>query len=303
MKLYIGITDYDWFELLRSLPEVDEVNFWQPSGNRQFRALGPGELFLFKLHSPRNYIVGGGFFAHSTLMPCSLAWEAFEEKNGAPSWAEMRSRIERYRRQSSAPWDDYTVGCILLQQPFFFARTDWLPVPADFAKNIVQGKTYDATVGAGLELYEQVQRNLAGSVVKERAEGVLFEPAIINRRLGQGTFRLLVTDTYDRRCAVTGEKALPTLDAAHIRPVSEGGQHRIDNGLLLRTDIHRLYDRGYVTVTPDHRFLVSERIKKDFDNGEPYYPLHGSRIRLPVAVDRQPSRELLEWHADTRFLG
>jgi len=36
------------------------VNFWQPSGKQQFRALAPGELFLFKLHSPDNFIVGGG---------------------------------------------------------------------------------------------------------------------------------------------------------------------------------------------------------------------------------------------------
>ncbi|MGB4220904.1 MAG: hypothetical protein WBJ50_06455 [Smithellaceae bacterium] len=60
MKAFVGITDRDWFELLSSLPQLDEVNFWQPSGKQQFRALAPGELFLFKLHSPDNFIVGGG---------------------------------------------------------------------------------------------------------------------------------------------------------------------------------------------------------------------------------------------------
>ena len=107
------------------------------------------------------------------------------------------------------------------------------------------------------------------------------DPVLVRPRLGQGAFQLLVTDTYERHCAVTGERALPTLDAAHIRAVQEGGQHRIDNGLLLRTDIHRLFDRGYVTVTPDHRFRVSRRLKTDFDNGEPYYPLEGREIWVP----------------------
>ena len=72
-------------------------------------------------------------------------------------------------------------------------------------------------------------------LAREVAEPVMFgEPYLVRPRLGQGSFRVLVTDTYGRRCAVTGEKALPVLDAAHIRAVREGGQHRLDNGLLLR---------------------------------------------------------------------
>jgi putative restriction endonuclease len=46
VKLYVGITDYQWFELLSS-HSPDEVNFWQPGGRTVFKALDPGELFLF----------------------------------------------------------------------------------------------------------------------------------------------------------------------------------------------------------------------------------------------------------------
>ena len=119
MKAFVGITDRDWFELLGKQPGLDEVNFWQPSGSRQFRALKPGELFLFKLHKPWNSIVGGGLFAHSSLLPISLAWEAFGIANGAVDFAQMRARVERYRRQGHEQFTDYTVGCILLEQPFF----------------------------------------------------------------------------------------------------------------------------------------------------------------------------------------
>ncbi len=95
MKLFVGVTDLDWFNLLASQPSIDEVNFWQPGGNRPFRVLSPGELFLFKLHSPRNFIVGGGVFAHTSL-PISLAWSAFGRANGVSSLEEMRQRTVRY---------------------------------------------------------------------------------------------------------------------------------------------------------------------------------------------------------------
>src|ERR1700741_1584683 len=97
MRLFVAITDSDWFSYLSAL-SPDEANFWQPSGNVSFKALEIGEPFLFKLHSPNDLIVGGGFFSHSTILPVSLAWEAFGQKNGAATVLEMRARGERYRR-------------------------------------------------------------------------------------------------------------------------------------------------------------------------------------------------------------
>lgn len=306
MRFYVAVTDNEWFRFLRSQSVLDEANFWQPGGNRQFRSLRPGEPFLFKLHSPENFVTGGGFFAHSSLLPCSIAWEAFGPKNGVPSLEEMRRRVEKYRRVPSDPREDYTVGCIILQSPFFFDESDWIPAPSDFSPNVVQGKAYDSETAAGRALWEAVQLRMQAIQVGELAEpqAVMFGEAVLIRpRLGQGAFRVLLTDTYERRCAVTGEKALPTLEAAHIRAVAHGGTHRLDNGLLLRSDIHRLFDSGYVTVTPDHHFRVSRRLKDDFENGEPYFALDGTSIRLPRQPDTRPRREFLEWHADSVFKG
>lgn len=56
-------------------------------------------------------------------------------------------------------------------------------------------------------------------------------------------------------------------------PYAWGGEHRVNNGLLLRRDLHRLYDRGYVTVTPDYVFLVGESLREEFKNGRSYYGL------------------------------
>ena len=108
------------------------------------------------------------------------------------------------------------------------------------------------------------------------------EPVLIRPRLGQGAFRIGVTGVYQWRCAVTGERTLPILDAAHIRPYGAGGDHEITNGLLLRTDIHRLFDLGYVTVSGDGRFQVGRRLKEDFENGRHYYSMHGKPVAYPT---------------------
>lgn len=308
MKAFVAVTDNDWFKFLAAQQGIDEVNFWQPGGGRAFRALTLGEPLLFKLHYPDNYIVGGGFFTRFTRLPVSIAWDTFELKNGARSFAEMRTRIEHYRG-IPAGREDYQIGCIVLVEPFFLPRERWIPVPSDFHRSTQVGKSYDLATARGRELWERVvgERALALHAVAERptsVPGPIYGEGQFTRvRLGQGAFRIMVTDAYARRCAISGEKALPVLQAAHIRPVAEGGEHRLDNGLLMRSDVHALFDRGYVTVTPEHRVLVSRKLKEDFDNGEPYYRFHGTKIRLPDRAEEQPSRELLEWHADTVFRG
>jgi putative restriction endonuclease len=112
-----------------------------------------------------------------------------------------------------------------------------------------------------------------------------------------------VTDIYQRRCAITGQKTLPILDAAHIRPFSEGGEHATSNGLLLRTEFHRLFDFGYVTVTTDGKFEVGRLLKEGFENGRHYYATQGEPLFLPNNAEERPTREVLEWHQTNRFFG
>ncbi len=303
MRAFIGITDWDWYDLLRQRGELDEVNFWQPSGSHLFRALQPGELFLFKLHSPRNYIVGGGVFAHSSLLPISLAWEAFGIANGAQDLQQMRIRVEHYRRQGQDEFADYAVGCILLEQPFFLGEGKWIAVPEDWSLNIVQGKGYDLTHGPGLALWSQLQAVLASPPMGRIAGARYGEPVLSTPRLGQGSFRVLVTDAYGRRCALTNERTLPALEAAHIRPYSACGEHSVENGLLLRRDLHALLDRGYLTVTPTLTIEVSRKIREEYENGRDYYRLHGSLIRSPESPLHRPSAENLRWHNEHVFRG
>jgi putative restriction endonuclease len=88
-----------------------------------------------------------------------------------------------------------------------------------------------------------------------------------------------------------------------FKPFSEGGDNDPANGLLLRRDIHALFDGGYVTVTPDLKFRVSRRIKEEFENGRHYYAFDGQTVAAPTAASWSPNPEVLKWHSTERFRG
>ncbi|MGH9713927.1 MAG: HNH endonuclease [Candidatus Acidiferrales bacterium] len=113
----------------------------------------------------------------------------------------------------------------------------------------------------------------------------------------------MVTDAYSRRCAFTGSPVLHVLDAAHIQPFGKDGPHDVRNGILLRQDVHTLFDRGYITVTPEYRVEVSHRIKEEFANGHEYYAEHGKIIAIPGETTQRPSSEYLSWHNEKVYLG
>ena len=310
---YIGVTDYEWYRFLSAEPQLDEVNFWRPSDLRTPQQLVPGTPFLFKLKQRfGDKIVGFGIFARHEVLPVWLAWETFGRKNGSVDFAGLRRQVERLRRESagrSGNSGDYEIGCIMLSEPVFFDQADWVAPPEGWPAHAVQGKAYDIASGEGARVWEAcisaaarsagtVEASLPGHPASTPRYGA---PVPIRPRLGQGTFRLAVTAAYGRSCAVTGEHSLPVLEAAHIKPYGEGGEHEVTNGLLLRSDIHRLFDTGYVGVTPDYKFIVSDRLRSDYSNGRSYYPLNGQAIVCPRAPGEWPDRDALEWHLETAF--
>lgn len=314
MRGVILVTDHDWFEFLAARPALDEVNFWRPSDRRTPRQLAPGMPMLFKLKKAYGgWVVGFGVFAKHKVLPAWLAWDSFDLANGAPSFVEMRRRIERLRprQRGAAPASgDYEIGCLMLSQPVFLARDSWIRPPADWPENAVQGSAYDLSSGEGARVWNEMLAAVSGRrgaevVAQPPAEPAarFGEPALVRPRLGQGTFRISVLDAYGGACAVTGEHSLPALESAHIRPYADDGPHAVSNGLLLRSDLHRLFDKGYVGVDADYRFLVSDRLRSDYSNGRSYYPLHGQSIRLPERPGERPDPSQLNWHLERVFRG
>lgn len=304
--MYVGITDSDWYNILKD-ENCDEVNFWRP-GSSKFKAVEENEMFLFKLHSPQDFIVGGGFFVKYSLVPTYLAWDAFGIKNGTRSLKELNDRINKYRGRNNILQNNPQIGCIILTEPFFFNEEEWIPVPNDWKSSIVQGKTYDTDTAIGQRLYNDVVDRLNGQYLNNKdnqPERIKrYYETVTKHRIGQGAFRVAVADAYQRRCAITGEKTLPVLQAAHIKPYAQDGPHQVSNGLLLKSDFHTLYDDGYITVDTDYRVNVSKRLHEDYGNGRDYYKYDGQELLiLPGNKIELPSKEFLEWHNNNVYLG
>jgi HNH endonuclease len=193
------------------------------------------------------------------------------------------------------------------------------------------GKSYDVEYGTGLMLREEVTTRLAAIATRRAATQLLEKsrtepgavatgsqvtpqptlgpatlaaidpprygtPTLVAPRLGQGSFRALVTDAYQYRCAISLERTLPVLQAAHIRPYAECGQHELSNGLLQRTDLHTLFDQHYLTIEPNRKILiVSRRIREQFENGDDYV-LKERLLAQPAEALAIPSTENLVHH-------
>lgn len=317
MEFYIGNTDRQWFNFLRT-KNPEDINFWQPGGKLRFHVLRQGAPFLLRLKSPINKIAGIGYFSSHSLLPIDFVWEVFQERNGVDSLDNFRKKINSFREPNNSIDKHPIIGCLILSFPLFFNEIDWQPTPLDWHTNLVQGKKYDSNIGYGKLLWENIEMLLQkykNFDLKKESDNLFvaeeenltnpYGSEILTRvRLGQGAFRILVTDTYERRCTISGERTLPVLDAAHIKPYDQSGPHTISNGLLLRTDIHKLFDKGYLTITSDYKVEVSKRIKLEFENGREYYNYHGkSLLTIPNRMIDKPSNKFIEWHNQNIYKG
>ncbi|WP_454855266.1 HNH endonuclease [Promicromonospora soli] len=313
-KAFVGPTDRDWAAFLRDREYVAEVNFWRPTP-LSFRSLQRGEPFLFKSKwADGNNLIGGGLFNDYCVLTVSEAWAFFGEGNGVASEAELLSKISAYRaknRNPVRPGEDPKIGCILLDSVFFVEPALAYPAPPDFAPNLTNGRSYQMAGSYIEQAFSELLDRSGGlrlgaddTGLPTIIEGPVFfdNPRAVRARRGQRAFKAAVTAAYDRRCAITGSRLLPTLEAAHIRPVAEDGENRVDNGLLLKSDAHTLFDLGYVGVDSKYRLHVSPALKRETGNGDFFYSKAGQTIEvMPTNAADQPDREALEWHMDTRF--
>lgn len=120
----------------------------------------------------------------------------------------------------------------------------------------------------------------------------------IHARRGQKRFRKKLLDTYNRKCAVTKCEIIEMLEAAHIYSFKGSETDKIPNGILLRSDIHTLFDLGLITINPENYFIkVSNKIMKD----EYYAELNNKKINLPERTEDHPSQDSLIHHFENVF--
>lgn len=300
-RFVVAVTNRDWFSFLSAHQDIEEVNFWRPGATTTLYDRGTPWFYLLK---GTNQIVGGAFFSAYDRMPVAVAWETFGPANGATTFDDFLAMLASNKRARVADVGD--IGCAALTQPFYFPPSDFVATERLYGPL----KSFDTADAEGQALWRELHPRMqrAAKVVQVSYDQRIRQPlrgslTLVETRPGQATFRIDVEKAYSYRCAITGERTRPALEAAHIVPWKETRLHDVRNGLLLRSDIHNLFDAGYVTVDEDLRFVVSDAIREEFENGRDYYALHGRDIRVPVRTEQRPLNENLEWHRNNRFKG
>lgn len=114
----------------------------------------------------------------------------------------------------------------------------------------------------------------------------------VAQRRGQVTFRARLLEAYEGRCAISDYSAVEVLEAAHILPYRGEHTHRLDNGLLLRSDLHTLFDCGLLWIAPDFTVALAPSLRES-----EYAEFHGRGLRLPEVATAHPNAEHLARHA------
>lgn len=114
--------------------------------------------------------------------------------------------------------------------------------------------------------------------------------SILSRR-GQPKFRVALLTAYDGKCAITNCTTIEALEAAHITPHAKEQSYEVSNGILLRADIHTLFDLLLISIDPeDGKVLVSEECKPS------YGKYHGIKLSLPSSSCYWPNPSSLMVH-------
>jgi len=127
---------------------------------------------------------------------------------------------------------------------------------------------------------------------------------LTSRIVRDRTFRRIILDAYDRRCAVTGLKLIngggrAEVDAAHIKPVEASGPDIVSNGIALSGTAHWMFDRGLISLSDDLEILISRQVN-DFESIQGMLNKTGRAIS-PLRASQRPHPRFLSWHRDNCF--
>lgn len=295
----IGLTDHRMFVFWRDLHSaLPEVNFWTPTPWRM-RALSEGDHFYLLLKSPIRKIGGYGKFVRYEELRCSEAWVKYGPGNGVSDQLTLRNRAMGYvgrrtARDTSIP--DPVIGCIILrdlvvlqEEQFFAPESRGAPV----GLKVVKYKTFPE-IDSLLPSIDAMPPTGSFDLVNPDERKDRKTLAVV--RPDQQRFRRLLLGAYDGACTITGESTQVALDAAHIQPFVNRASNDVQNGLLLRKDIHALFDAGLLTVTSEMRVKSSDLLESPA-----YQELDGCLIRLPRSRSAWPADIALEFHRRWKF--
>ena len=285
------------------------TNFWtvkQGEAPDELAGLKPGSLVLNVVDEGDHfYIVGGGYFLNWGELKPVEAWERFGVRNGYSSFDDLKEEIAKQGGNA-----DSTLISTILFGTFIFSRHEVLMVPDEFKAEFSGGKSrFMLSVNEPLGRYlERMLRDRRAGLNSDEYSsdwrGIYYLAARHVEHSDIDGFYAAVLAAYNFKCAVTGSEVQPLLDVANIQPCYSNTFQSVQNGILMRTDLHRLFSEGYITLryTQDLsaiEVMVSKTIKTV--GGADYLQYDGRRLTLPADKTKWPKREYLEWHQHKCF--
>jgi len=212
-------------------------------------------------------------------------WFVVDEKSQFDEWSVLSGSVGEWLSPewrvsvSSDPWFAH-----LLQHTLGNGAFGFRPLPPELVARFeeMQQKGLQHVNAKAAEYELDLTQNLGPEDERQQR-------AILTRR-GQAPFRQKLLASYGGRCAITESRVTSLLEAAHITPHAEGSDYRVSNGILLRADVHTLFDLHLLGIDPKLRVRLSQEIK----NSE-YGRYDGKHIeRLPSIPSDQPSPTALQ---------
>lgn len=297
-RLAISPTDEDWFNLLKSNNHLNRINYWTPTP-WNLKKLMPGDRLYFMLKAPIRKIGGYAEVVKYENMSINQAWNTYGLGNGVVGLEELIFRTSKYKgKRTNQKNDDQNpvIGCIELKEAVFFNPKEYL-TPKDlgvsFPNQVVKISYFH---GDFPNLGEEIPDLPTSSFSLVESANKKQKLREVNQRVGQEGFRKAIYKAYDDRCAITGESCKDLLQAAHIQPYKDENSNHVQNGILLRIDLHRLFDTGLITIDTNYRI----RFSSIFQSKE-YLKYDGKKIRLPLHKQQCPSIQALEYNNKYKF--
>ena len=284
----ISPTDIDWFYFNKMRNQTNSINFWTPTP-WNIKRLNHGDRLYFMLKSPIRKIGGFGIFNNYENLSIPDAWEKFGYGNGVESKPRLIKRLNKYLSKNTslnAGLESHQIGCISLNNCEFWEDIQFIDIEQtihEFKKNIVKIKFFNE--------YDSIQSH-HNSLVMDSSKyeivgsGEKHKKAYQqNVRIGQSEFRAKLINAYHGQCCISKETCEELLEAAHIQPYINKKSNHVQNGLLLRIDLHKLFDSGLLKI--DQNYLV--HISSQLQSGN-YRTYDKKRILLPKNPNNWPSK-------------
>ncbi|HJD84147.1 HNH endonuclease [Kitasatospora aureofaciens] len=205
-----------------------------------------------------------------TLTPVYKCWKCRKEFD-EPGWTHKV--IKTYRSRHEAGWIDLRGVLTASQVRKLCVSEDSQHAMRELRWDDFNTALAETGTPTPLDIIETTREVIAGGHRK----------ATVRVRIGQPAFRKALLAEFGEICAFTGPVPAQALDAAHLYSYAANGKHHKGGGLLLRRDLHRLFDLGFLAVNPATGTLDVAGSLAGFPD---YANLHGKQVTVSLTADR-----------------